>query len=322
MSKYTIGIDLGGTNIVAGVVNESYEILAKASVKTNLPRPEEEIAADMAKVSQEAAEKAGLTMADIEWIGVGTPGVANSATGVIEYSNNLGFNNTPMVKYLETALGKPTFIENDANAAAYGEYVAGAAKGAKNAVCITLGTGVGGGVVLGGKLLTGYTGAAAEPGHMVILDTPDAPCCTCGRPGCLESLASATALIRMTKEAMAAHPESALHGIAAQSGGVNGRTAFDAAAQGDAVGKAVVEQYIHYLAVGVANMINIFFPEVIGLSGGVANQGENLLAPLRAAVGPMVFGNAYAQKHTRITTCTLGYRAGVIGAALLAKNQG
>lgn len=143
-----------------------------------------------------------------------------------------------------------------------------------------------------------------------------------GRPGCLESLASATALIRMTKEAMAAHPESALHGIAAQSGGVNGRTAFDAAAQGDAAGKAVVEQYIHYLAVGVANMINIFFPEVIGLSGGVANQGENLLAPLRAAVGPMVFGNAYAQKHTRITTCTLGYRAGVIGAALLAKNQG
>ena len=133
---------------------------------------------------------------------------------------------------------------------------------------------------------------------------------------------SATALIRMTKEAMAAHPESALHGLAVQSGGVNGRTAFDAAAQGDVAGKAVVEQYIHYLAVGVANMINIFFPEVIGLSGGVANQGENLLAPLRAAVGPMVFGNAYAQKHTRITTCTLGYRAGVIGAALLAKNQG
>lgn len=143
-----------------------------------------------------------------------------------------------------------------------------------------------------------------------------------GCPGCLESLASATALIRMTKEAMAAHPESTLHSLAVQSGGVNGRTAFDAAAQGDAAGKAVVEQYIHYLAVGVANMINIFFPEVIGLSGGVANQGENLLAPLRAAVGPMVFGNAYAQKHTRITTCTLGYRAGVIGAALLAKNQG
>ena len=166
--KYYIGIDLGGTNIVAGVVNESYEILAKASVKTNLPRPEEEIAADMAKVSQEAAEKAGLTMADIEWIGVGTPGVANSATGVIEYSNNLGFNNTPMVKYLETALGKPTFIENDANAAAYGEYVAGAAKGAKNAVCITLGTGVGAGIVIDGKIYSGSNFGGAEVGHTVI----------------------------------------------------------------------------------------------------------------------------------------------------------
>lgn len=240
----------------------------------------------------------------------------------MRYSNNLGWHDFAMGDYLRAKTGLPVALANDANAAALGEALAGCAKGAESAVIITLGTGVGGGVVLGGKLLTGYTGAAAEPGHMVILDTPDAPRCTCGRPGCLESLASATALIRMTKEAMAAHPESALHGIAAQSGGVNGRTAFDAAARGDAAGKAVVEQYIHYLAVGVANMINIFFPEVIGLSGGVANQGENLLAPLRAAVGPMVFGNAYAQKHTRITTCTLGYRAGVIGAALLAKNQG
>lgn len=129
--KYYIGIDLGGTNIVAGVVNEAYEILAKASVKTNLPRPEQEIAADMAKVAKEAAEKAGLTMDQIEWVGIGTPGIANSETGIIEYSNNLGFVNTPMVKYMEDALGKKAFIENDANAAAYGEYVAGAAKGAK-----------------------------------------------------------------------------------------------------------------------------------------------------------------------------------------------
>ena len=206
--KYYIGIDLGGTNIVAGVVNESYEILAKASVKTNLPRPEEEIAADMAKVSQEAAEKAGLTMADIEWIGVGTPGVANSATGVIEYSNNLGFNNTPMVKYLETALGKPTFIENDANAAAYGEYVAGAAKGAKNAVCITLGTGVGAGIVIDGKIYSGSNFGGAEVGHTVI--SVDGPQCTCGRKGCFEVYSSATGLVRMTKEALAANPESAM----------------------------------------------------------------------------------------------------------------
>ena len=177
------------------------------------------------------------------------------------------------------------------------------------------------GAVLGGKLLTGYTGAASEAGHMVIADTPDAPLCTCGRRGCLEALASATALIRMTREARRTHPESLLNALAPTEADVNGRTVFDAAAQGDTAAKAVADTYIHHLAVGVANLINIFFPEVIGLSGGVANQGENLLKPLRAAAAPMVFGSAFAKKHTRITTCTLGYRAGVIGAALLAKQE-
>ena len=175
--------------------------------------------------------------------------------------------------------------------------------------------------MLGGRLLTGYTGAASEAGHMVIADAPDAPLCTCGRRGCLESLASATALIRMTREARRTHPESLLNTLAPTEADVNGRTVFDAAAQGDAAAKAVADNYIHHLAVGVANLINIFFPEVIGLSGGVANQGENLLKPLRAAAAPMVFGSAFAKKHTRITTCTLGYRAGVIGAALLAKQE-
>jgi len=202
-----------------------------------------------------------------------------------------------------------------------GEALAGCAKGAESAVIVTLGTGIGGGVVLQGKLLTGYTGVASEPGHMVIMDSLDAPRCTCGRCGCFESLASATALIRMTAETYRAHPQSLLHTLAPREDAITGRTAFDAAVQGDIAAQEVVEHYIHYLAVGVANLINIFFPEVIGLSGGVANQGEALLKPLRAAVEPMVFGNAFAQKHTRITTCTLGYHAGVIGAALLAKQK-
>lgn len=297
---YYLGVDLGGTNIKAALVDADGAIIKEASTPTKLPRPAEAVCDDIAALCNQLAQ--GQQVAGI---GVGCPGTVDG--GLVRYSNNLDWHDFAMGDYLRAKTGLPVALANDANAAALGEALAGCAKGAESAVIITLGTGVGGGVVLGGKLLTGYTGAAAEPGHMVILDTPDAPRCTCGRPGCLESLASATALIRMTKEAMAAHPESSLHGLAVQS---------------DAAGKAVVEQYIHYLAVGVANMINIFFPEVIGLSGGVANQGKNLLAPLRAAVGPMVFGNAYAQKHTRITTCTLGYRAGVIGAALLAKNQG
>lgn len=275
---YYLGVDLGGTNIKAALVDADGAIIKEASTPTKLPRPAEAVCDDIAALCNQLAQ--GQQVAGI---GVGCPGTVDG--GLVRYSNNLDWHDFAMGDYLRARTGLPVALANDANAAALGEALAGCAKGAESAVIITLGTGVGGGVVLGGKLLTGYTGAAAEPGHMVILDTPDAPRCTCGRPGCLESLASATA-------------------------------------QGDAAGKAVVEQYIHYLAVGVANMINIFFPEVIGLSGGVANQGENLLAPLRAAVGPMVFGNAYAQKHTRITTCTLGYRAGVIGAALLAKNQG
>lgn len=240
---------------------------------------------------------------------------------MVLYSNNLDWHDFAMGDYLTAKTGLSVKLGNDANVAALGEAVAGCAKGAQSAVVVTLGTGVGSGVVLDGKMLTGYTGAASELGHMVIQDVPGAPRCTCGRPGCFESLASATALIRMTKEARRAHPESTLNTLAPAEDDVTGRTAFDAAAQGDAAGREVVDTYTHYLAVGIANIINIFFPEVIGLSGGVANQGENLLVPLRAAVEPMVFGNAFAKKKTRITTCTLGYRAGVIGAALLAKER-
>ena len=306
---YYLGVDLGGTNIKAALVTESGEIVKEASIPTNLPRTGEEICDDIAALCGQLAQGERVV-----GIGVGCPGTVDH--GVVLYSNNLDWHDFAMADYLKAKTGMQVYIGNDANVAALGEALAGCAKGAESAVIVTLGTGVGGGVVLGGRLLTGYTGAAAEPGHTVILDTPDAPLCTCGRRGCFESFASATALIRMTKEARAAHPESLLNTLALTENAVTGRTAFDAATKGDAAAQEVVDRYTRYLAVGVANLINIFFPEVIGLSGGVANQGENLLAPLRAAVEPMVFGNAFAKKHT---TCTLGYRAGVIGAALLAK---
>ena len=154
--KYYIGIDLGGTNIKAGVVNENFEIISKSTCKTNLPRPAEDICADMANVALEAIRQAGLTVDDIESVGIGTPGTANSDTGIIEYSNNLGFLNFPVVKLMQTHINKPCYVENDANAAAYGEYVAGAAKGANDAVCITLGTGVGGGIIINGKIYSGF----------------------------------------------------------------------------------------------------------------------------------------------------------------------
>lgn len=308
--KYYIGIDLGGTNIVAGVVNENYEIIAKASVKTNLPRPEKEIAADIIKVSKKAVADAGLTMEQIEWVGMGTPGIANSETGIIEYSNNLGFVNTPMVKYLEEGLGKPAFIENDANAAAYGEYVAGAAKGAKNAVCITLGTGVGGGIIIDGKIYCGSNFGGAEIGHTVI--SVDGPQCTCGRKGCFEVYSSATGLIRMTKEAIAENPDSMM----AAEEKISGRTAFDYMRKGDKAAKEVVDKYIKYLAAGITNTINIFQPDILCIGGGVCNEGDPLLLPMKEIVARENY-TRNSPKNAKIVIAKLGNDAGIIGAAFL-----
>lgn len=311
MSNY-LGVDLGGTNIKAALVDSSGGILATAVRPTRLPRSAEAVCDDIAALCGELAARSALP---VRGIGVGCPGTVDDRTGLVRYSNNLNWKNFSMGPYLAQKTGLPVRLVNDANAAALGEAAAGCAKNADSAVILTLGTGVGGGVVLNGRLLTGWTGAGAELGHTVIRE--GGALCTCGRRGCLEAYASATALVRMTREAMAAHPESAMHRL----GRVTGRTAFDAAAAGDAAGQQVVEQYIHDLAVGVANLINVFFPEVVGLSGGVANQGESLLEPLRREVEPLVFGHEFAEKKTRIVCCTLGYEAGMIGAALLAAGK-
>ena len=317
--KYYVGIDLGGTNIVAGVVDEQYNILAKASTKTNCPRPDREIAKDMAKMAIQAVENAKLTMDQIEWVGIGTPGIANSRDGVIEYSNNLGFVNTPMVKYIQEDIDKPVFVENDANAAAYGEFVAGAAKGANNAVCITLGTGVGGGIVIDGKIYAGSNFAGAEIGHTVI--SVDGPQCTCGRKGCFEVFSSATGLIRMTKESMAQNPDSSMHKLVAERGGkVSARIAFDAMRLGDAAAKAVVDDCIKYLAAGITNTINIFQPDILCIGGGVCNEGDALLLPVKELVAKEVY-TRNSKQNTEIVIAKLGNDAGIIGAAFLGNAQ-
>lgn len=313
--KYYVGIDLGGTNIVAGVVDENYNIVAKASTKTNCPRPEKEIADDMAKMALQAVENAGLTIDQIEWVGIGTPGIANSATGIIEYSNNLGFKNTPMVKYISEVIDKPVFIENDANAAAYGEYVAGAAKGAKNAVCITLGTGVGGGIIVDGKIYAGSNFAGAEIGHTVI--EVDGAQCSCGRKGCFEAYSSATGLIRMTNEAIAEHPDSLMAKMA-EKAKVTARTSFDAMRDGDEYAKVIVDKYIKYLAAGITNTINIFQPDVLCIGGGVCNEGDALLLPMKAIVEKEVYTRD-SEKNTKIVIAELGNDAGIIGAAFLGR---
>ena len=314
--KYYVGIDLGGTNIVAGVVDEEYNIIAKASTKTNCPRPEKEIADDMARMAIEAVKNAKLSMDQIEWIGVGTPGIANSETGIIEYSNNLGFKNTPMVKYIQETIDKPVFIENDANAAAYGEFVAGAAKGAKNAVCITLGTGVGGGIIVDGKIYSGSNFAGAEIGHTVI--EVDGAQCSCGRKGCFEAYSSATGLIRMTKEAIAEHPDCIMAQSEKEKGKVTARTSFDCMRAGDKYAKAVVDKYIKYLAAGITNTINIFQPDILCIGGGVCNEGDPLLLPMKELVAKEVY-TRNSEKNCEIVIAKLGNDAGIIGAAFLGR---
>ena len=316
--KYYIGIDLGGTNIKAGVVNENYEIISKATTKTLLPRPAEEICADMAKVSLEAMEQAGLKLENIESIGIGTPGTANSETGIIEYSNNLGFLNLPVVELMQKYINKPFYVENDANAAAYGEFIAGAAKGANDAVCITLGTGVGGGIIINGKIYSGFNFAGAEIGHTVI--DPNGPECTCGRKGCFEVFSSATGLVRMTKDAMLEDKASVMWQMNEEDGKVSARTAFNAMRAGDRAGKAVVDKYIRYLACGITNTINIFQPDILCIGGGVCNEGDPLLLPLKELVAKEIYTKNSA-KNTEIVIAKLGNDAGIIGAAFLGQDH-
>ena len=312
---YRLGIDLGGTNIVAGVVDENFNIVATAKRKTNCPRPAEEIVNDMAEISLEAISKAGIKVEDIESAGVGSPGSINPTDGVVVYSNNLGFFNLELSKLLKEKTGIDFYLDNDANAAAYGELIAGAGKGVNNFVMITLGTGVGGGAIIDGKMLTGSNYAGGELGHTVI--DINGQMCSCGRQGCFEAYASATALIRQTKQAMVKYPNSIMWDIVKGNiDAVNGLTAFDAMRKGDEAGKAVVDKYIYYLSVGISNMINIFQPEILCIGGGVSKEGDNIIVPLQK----MVDGENYArlmEKKAVIKAAELGNDAGIIGAAYL-----
>ncbi len=315
-----LGIDLGGTNIAVGIVDEENKIIARANSKTQTDNAEQ-VADAMAETARQALASAGLTLADVPWVGVGSPGTINKSTGIIEFANNLPFKNTPMQEMLSQRLdGKQVLMENDANAAAFGEYMAGALKGADNAIAITLGTGVGGGIIINHKIYSGSNFAGAELGHTVIV--VDGRPCSCGRHGCWEAYASATGLIKTTKEHMADAPkDSPLWTLAdGNMDNVNGRTAFDAMRQGDPVGKEIVDEYIHYFSVGLIDMINIFQPDILCVGGGISNEGETLLAPVREYVDKEQYA-MNSVKKTTICRAKLGNDAGIIGAALLGKME-
>lgn len=311
---YNIGIDLGGTNIVASVVDDKYNIIATSKTPTKSPRSADEIFDDIAMVCREALAKAGLAMENISSVGLGTPGTINKS-GIIEFANNLGFKNVHAKQLLTEKLGiEKVYVENDANCAALGEAYAGVGNGAKDFVAVTLGTGVGSGIIVDGKIVNGVNNAGGECGHTVIVF--DGEQCSCGRKGCWEAYASATALIRQTKKAMEAYPDSYMHQIAEAEGKVSGRTAFDAMRKGDVAGIMVVDQYIKYVSCGLINIVNALQPEIICIGGGICNEGETLMAPLRRLVEADRY-SIQSDNQTKIVKAKLGNDAGVIGAAIL-----
>ncbi len=312
---YNIGIDLGGTNIKVGLVNENYEIVAKATAPTDLPRTAEAICKSIVDTVWKVLNEAKVTIGEVNSIGIGTPGVANRNSGTVLYSCNLDFKNTDLRSLIKKYLDKPVYVENDANAAAFGEVLAGAGKGYNDVIVVTLGTGVGGGIIIDGKIYTGFNFCGAELGHTVI--EFNGRQCSCGRKGCFEAYSSATALINMTKEAMEAHKDSKMWEIAGGSlDNVDGKTAFDGMRADDAAAKDVVKMYIEYLGCGLTNIINTFQPEMLLIGGGICKEGANLTDPL----GEIIKRDSYcidAERTTKLDICKLGNDAGIIGAAFL-----
>lgn len=311
---YRIGIDLGGTSIVAGLVDESMNLVDKVSVRTNAPRPIESMIEDMAGMTEELIAGRGLSREDIASVGVGVPGTANPENGHMEDANNLGFADTPFVSPLEERVRLPVRFGNDANAAAWGEYRTGGYE-EDSFVMMTIGTGIGGGVILNGRLWAGINGAAAEFGHMAICCGGAA--CNCGRRGCFEAYASATALIGQARARMREEKETALWRLCGgDPENLEARTVFDGAAAGDAVCRQLLDDYTTCLAEGAANIINIFQPAYLCVGGGVSRAGEALLRPLREKTAERVYSRN-AKRNTRIVLARLDNDAGIIGAALL-----
>ena len=312
---YRIGIDLGGTNIKVGIVDKDNHIVAKKSVKTLVERPWQEVVEEMGRAALSLLAQQGLTLEQCASLGIGSPGTIDAENGVVVYSNNFYWENIPLVAELKKYIDLPMTITNDANAAALGEVVAGAAAGCRNALLLTLGTGVGGGVILEGKVFEGGHPGGAELGHTTLIMGGEP--CTCGRKGCLESYASATALVRQARRMAEQHPHSQL---AALCGGdlsrMDGIIPFKAARAGDPAGKEVVENYIAYLSEGIVNLVNIFRPQRVIISGGVCGEGAYLTDPVNAYIRRYCFAGDKAFVPP-VVTATLGNDAGIIGAANL-----
>lgn len=309
---YRLGIDLGGTNIVAGIVDENYNIVFKKSVKTNVGRSAAEIVNSIANLMFDTIDGAGISLSEIVSFGIGSPGVVDSVNGIIKRAGNLGFNELNLTYFLKKATEKDFYIENDANAATYGEFIAGAGVGTKNFIVITLGTGIGSGIIINDKLFAG-----CEIGHITI-DINGEICSDCGNIGCFENYASATALISQTKKAMLLEKNTIMWDIAKTLDNVSGRTVFDAAKMGDQTALKLIDKYVGYLSAGIMTAIRMFEPQKICIGGGISNEKDYLIRPIIEYINKHnKSGNLL--KTTEISIAKLQNDAGIIGAAFLDK---
>lgn len=316
---YYFGVDIGGTGVKSGIVDENGKIIIKSSIATDKGHDYKVVVRDIAKQLEKLLADSGISMSEIGGVGIGSPGAVNSAAGRVDFAGNLGWRKAPIVAELQKYLPVEAKISNDANVAALGETKFGAGAEYDDTILVTLGTGVGGGVIIGGKLFEGNESKGTELGHMVIVRGGEQ--CTCGRRGCLEAYASATALIRDTKRAMEKDKSSKMwEFVGGDIERVDGRTSFECAKAGDKSAELVVKNYVEALGEGICNFINIFRPQAIILGGGVCAQGENLLAPLRKFVEENSFGGDYAPE-VKLCVATLGNDAGLIGAASLVMQQ-
>lgn len=314
--KYYIGVELGVRNIIVGVVDKYGKMLRKEAVPTLKDRGYSEIIKDIVQLALKVTEEEDIDFKSIKYFGVGCPGIPNKHEGTIVRNYILGFVNTPIRAELQKHINLPVYVENDANCAALAESVAGAAEDIDFSVTIKLGVGIGGGIIINNKIYSGFNFAGAELGHMVIAH--EGELCTCGRRGCWEAYASATALVNQTKKAAYENPESLINIIVNNDlDKINELTAFEAAKQGDKVGKLVVQKYIEYLVEGIVNIMNIFMPEVIILSGELSKLGDNLIKPLTELAHKKVYSKEV--RLPSIKVAETGSAAIVIGAAMLGR---
>ena len=315
-NKLYVGVDLGGTKILTGLITEAGELIAQDYRKTKAKRGQAAVIERLIESVLRLMQDAGLQAVDVQAVGIGAPGPVESQAGVVVSPPNLpGWERVPLQEIVEEALGIPTLLENDANAAALGEYCFGAGRGSSHMIYITVSTGIGGGFVLDGRLYGGACGAAAEVGHMTIL--PHGPHCNCGNRGCLEAVASGTAIARQGRELVQRGVPTLIAELAAQHpDGVGAKLVAEAARSGDPVAIEIIREAMSYLGVGVANLVNLLNPELVVIGGSLTKMGETLFDPVRRAVSQRAF--LVASECVRIVPAELGDQVGVIGAAAVA----